>query len=242
MRGGRFSVVAGIVVCLLAVGVPSAKGLTILIADDYFGDPDDLSFLPALLTGHTVTHLDNTNASNNAVYTDDADFMADFDVVIFYGSGDDDGGRAISAAEEAALEAYIDGGGSLISTGYDTLGSPDDPRLADVVRSSDFGDETGIDTWTAASVDHFILNGPFGDFRGDLIDPLESDQDELEADTSEGAIALGGLNSGSPFDKIIFTDLPAPGGSVGMWNGNDYGHDWDPGESDGDIGLAILRN
>jgi hypothetical protein len=162
--------------------------------------------------------------------------------VIFYGSGNDDCGREITAAEQDALEEYIQGGGNLIVTGYDVLGDPDDPLLADVVRSSTFGNEDGIASWTAVDTDHFILNGPFGDFRGETITtPTDQNQDALTADTSEGAIALGELN-GSVFDKIIFTDLPGPGGSVGMWNGNDYAYDWSPSVQDGDKGLAMLRN
>ncbi|MFQ6047729.1 MAG: thrombospondin type 3 repeat-containing protein [Phycisphaerae bacterium] len=237
MRYGLY--VCALVTAALGLGLPSATALNVLIADDYFNG--DLNFLTGALVGHTVTIMDNTDAGGNPVLTDDASFMSGFDVVIFYGSGDGDAGRAITAAEQAALESYIQGGGHLIVTGYDILGSPDDPRLADVVRSSTWGDETGIVSWTAANVDHFILNGPFGDFRGQLISPSETDHDELTADTSRGAVALGGL-TGSLHDKIVFTDLPAPGGSVGMWNGNDEGNDWDPTEPDGNVGLAILRN
>ena len=51
--------------------------------------------------------------------------MWQFDVVIFYASGDGDTGRLITAAEETALEAYIQGGGNLIITGYDVVGDPD---------------------------------------------------------------------------------------------------------------------
>ena len=54
-------------------------------------------------------------------------------------------------------------------------------------------------------------------------------------------MGLGALYH-SAYDKIVFTDLPGSGGSVGMWNGNDYGDDWDPTVTDGDRGLAILRN
>jgi hypothetical protein len=236
--GGKFAVW----VCLLALGaaVPSAQALDVLIADDYFDG--DLDFLVAALAGHTVTHVDNTDPNNNPVRTDDVDYMSQFDVVIFYGSGDDDWGRAITAAEQRALEAYIQGGGNLISTGYDTLGDPNDPLLADVVRSSTFGDDVSYAaTWTAANVDHFILNGPFGDFRGRDFAPEEGDIDDLSASALRGAVSLGSLD-GTPCDKIIFTDVVAPGGSVGMWNGNDYGNDWDPGEADGAEGLAILRN
>jgi hypothetical protein len=93
----------------------------------------------------------------------------------------------------------------------------------------------------AANVNHFILNGPFGDYRGEAITAGDDDHDALLADTSRGAVSLGSLDN-STFDKIVFTDVVAPGGSVGMWNGNEDADDWDPTEADGDKGLAILRN
>jgi len=224
---------------VLILGVPTASALDVLIADDYF--VGDLDFLETALVGHTVIHLDNTDAGNNPVVTDNADFMANFDVVILYGSGLADAGRQISVAEAVALEAYIQGGGNLIATGVDALGSPDDPSLADVVRSTTFGDEVGILSWTAADVNHFILNGPFGDYRGETISPTETNHDQLTADGARGAVPLGFL-TGSTYEKIVFTDLPAPGGSVGMWNGNGAGNDWDPLAPGGTDGLKILRN
>jgi len=224
---------------ILVAAAPSARGLEVLIADDYFDG--DLDHLVTALPGHNVTHLDNTDSGNNPVYTDDAGYLGDFDVVIFYASGDDDCGREITAGEQTALEAYIQGGGSLIVCGYDILGGPDDPLLADVVRSSDYGDDARSYQWTAASTDHFILNGPFGDFRGQTINTDGDDCDDLLADTSRGAVALGSL-VGDRYHKIVFTDLPIPGGSVGMWNGNDYGDEWKAAMVDGDKGLAILRN
>ncbi len=225
---------------VLALGTPTASALDVLIADDLFDG--SLDFLVAALAGHTVTHVDNTDAGNNPVRTDDVNYMSQFDVVIFYGSGNDDSGREITAAEQTALEAYIQDGGHLIVTGYDVLGDPDDPRMADLVRSTTWGDATGTENWTAATVNHFILNGPFGDYRGDNITAGDDDNDALLADTSRGAVALGSLDN-SAYDKIVFTDLSGAGGSVGMWNGNDYGYDWDATlTADGDRGLAMLRN
>jgi len=224
---------------VMALSTPTASALDVLIADDYFNG--HLDFLVTALAGHTVTHLGNTDMGGSPVYTVNLDFMADFDVVIFYASADNNQGRQITTAEETALEAYIQGGGSLIVTGQDTLGSPDDPRLADVVRSSTYGDEMGIPSWTAASVNHFILNGPFGDYRGDTISPAPDDQDQLTPNAARGAVSLGSLDFSS-FDKIVFTDVPAPAGSVGMWNGNEDADDWDATEPDGAKGLAILRN
>lgn len=223
---------------VLAVCAPRASALDVLIADDRFDG--GLDFLETALAGHSILHVDNTDAADNPLRTVDVNFMAGFDAVIFYAFGSM-GSREITSGEQTALEAYIQGGGNLIVTGFDTLGNPDDPRLADVVRSSTVGDDARADEWIALDVDHFILNGPFGDFRGRIIANGDSDHDNVTADTARGAITLGLLN-GDPYEKIIFTDVAAPGGSVGMWNGNSDARDWDPASTDGDKGLAILRN
>jgi len=220
---------------LLAFVTPSANALNVLVADDHLAG--NLSFLTSAIPEHVFTIADNTDATNNPTLTSSATPLATFDVVIFYGSGNDNAGRAITADEQAALEAYIQGGGSLIVTGFDVLGDPDDARLADVVRSSTLGDLPIAANWTAAGTDHFILNGPAGDYRGASFTAGNNDHDQLTADAARGAVSLGTVGA-TAFDKIIFTDLPGPGGSVGMWNGNQDGSDW---STDSDQ-LAILRN
>jgi len=220
---------------LVAFVTPSAEALNVLVADDY--SADNLSFLTSAIPEHVFTILDNTDATNNPILTGDVTSLAAFDVVIFYGSGNDNAGRAITADEQAALEAYIQGGGSLIATGLNILGGPNDARLADVVRSSTLGDSPIAANWTAAGADHFILNGPAGDYRGLSFTAGHNDHDQLTADAARGAVSLGQIDA-TAFDKIIFTDLPAPGGSVGTWNGNQDGSDW---STDADQ-LGILRN
>ena len=45
--------------------------------------------------------------------------------------------------EQSTLNSYLAEGGNLIITGIDSLGSPDDLLLADVVRSCSVGDRIG---------------------------------------------------------------------------------------------------
>jgi hypothetical protein len=234
---GFVAVLFGAALVVVASSAP-ASALNVLIADDRFDG--GLDFLETALADHDVLHVDNTDAADNPIRTVDVDFMSGFDAIVFY-AFTSNGSRQITPAEQTALEAYIQGGGNLIVTGFDTLGNPDDPRLADVVRSSTVGDDARADEWIALDVDHFMLNGPFGDFRGQIVANGDSDHDNVTADTARGAITLG-LLQGDPYEKIIFTDVAAPGGSVGMWNGNYDARDWNPTSTDGDKGLAILRN
>jgi hypothetical protein len=228
-----------VLVFLLASGPIPASGLDILVADDHFAG--DFDFLASEMPEHSITIKDNTDETHSPIVTVDLESLMEFDVVIFYGTGTNDEGRAITELEQDTLETYVQAGGTLICTGYDILGNPNDPRLAEVVRSATYGDSLTIAPWTASTVDHFILNGPYGDFRGQMLSPEQIDQDRLTAAIGNGAVSLGKMN-GTVNDKIIFTDLESPGGSVGMWNGNRHGDDWNPARRDGDSGLAILRN
>ena len=227
------------VVVLACAGPASAQSLDILIADDN-ADTLASAFLDAELVGHHVVHLRNTDDADQPLLTNKVDTLALYDVVIFIASGKSGLGRLITQVEHDALEAYIEHrGGNLIVTGLDILGSPDDPLKANLVRSKSIGDGPYQVDWTAANVDHFVLKGPSGDFRGAHLQANHLDHDRLTADTARGAVSLGTLD-GAGIDKIVFTQLPA--GSVGCWNGNVNGIDWDTRQPNGAQGLAILKN
>lgn len=66
-------------------------------------------------------------------------------------------------------------------------------------------------------VDNYITNGPHGDFRNVTL-ANSNGFDQLFANTGRGTIPLVQGASGQP-DKIIFTDLPGAGGSIGAWQG-----------------------
>ncbi|MCW3995393.1 MAG: S8 family serine peptidase [Candidatus Bathyarchaeota archaeon] len=156
---------------------------------------------------------------NNYVYlyTSNLSLLSGYRGVIFY---NDD--RNISSAEQTALNAYLSAGGNLLVTGYDSLGHPDDSRLANVVRSSTFGDNVGeIDLYVVNS-SHPVMSGPLGSFpSGYHISGLFSDADAAQADVARHAQTIAELADG--YDKIIATQgLP---GKVVYWNGDGLS-DW----------------
>lgn len=190
--------------------------------------------------GHVVTSITNewVNGSANLM---DLSYLQQFGIVI-WGASAGGYGDLHDPAVHTTLEAYIQGGGNLLVTGYDTLASPVDTNMANLVRSTTTAD-IGESSLTTLGIDHFILNGPAGDFRNTTIVPGYGDWDGATADTGAGAISLASFD-GSAYDAIIYTDIPA-GGSVGYWTGGDGGPlasdgktDWKtPGDS-----LDILRN
>lgn len=207
----------------------------------------------SLLTaeGYLVTSLAN-EAFNEYENLLDTEFLSDFDVVIYCERGEFGLGELMSDEVKDSLETYIQEGGHLLVTGYDTLGSPTDTNLAALVRSAVAGDRISGDAiWSVLNVDHPILNGPFGDFRGQIFTATGYDDDDLLADEDAGAINL--VNTGSPIrktTKLIYTDLSRlpdadpEAGSVGYWNGGESGSltNPQPDFTDGGIPQAIFLN
>lgn len=223
-------------VFLLGLSIPALAANVLLIEDQGgFGGAD------AVLTGdgHTVTVVNNEYANGYANLLNGA-FLSGFDIVV-WGARGDQYGNVTPAAVITSLENYIQSGGNLLVTGYDTIGSPDDPGLAGLVRSSTYGDQvSGDSNWVCAAVDNFILNGPYGDFRGMSFTATGYDDDDLTANVGAGAIALVTY---PPGDRVIFTDLPDPAGSVGYWNGGVSGTgNAQPDFSDGGNPQNIFRN
>jgi thermitase len=160
---------------------------------------------------------DTYNDNSMHLYTEDLNLLLNYTTVIFYNYD-----RTITFVEHSTLESYLAAGGNLLVTGYDSLGHPDDPLLADIVHSSSTGDNTGEPDLYVRNPTHPIMNGPFGSFpNGYHIGSLYTDNDAAEADIARGAVTVAELND--YYDKIIATDTA--GGKVVYWNG-DGSSDW----------------
>ncbi|NQE04421.1 Protein TolB [ANME-1 cluster archaeon GoMg1] len=188
------------------------------------------SILDEIGVNYDVLNYDGSNGN----YTSNLTALTKYSTVIYYNHD-----FAITRGQHDALEEYLLNGGNLLVTGYDHLGSPDDPLLADIVRSSDYGDETGQNSFTVTNGSHPIMNGPYGNYpTGTSFILSETDHDEVEADTARGTTTVASLPSG--YDKIIATEL-ASGGKVVDWNGNRNCHDW-TGDADLDNMLKNILN
>jgi len=245
-----FRTILAALACLAA----SAPGQVLLIENlDGFGG----AAAPLRGEGFDVTVVNGELANNHANLLD-ADFLDDFHFVIYgergSGAGTPGAGTPLPANVAAALEAYLQTGGNLLVTGsdtafdFDTLNGPD-PELSDLVRVTNVGANLSSDsTWVTSSLDHPILNGPYGDFRNTTFTADSFNDAGLDPDTSRGAIEL--VTTGSA--KLIFTDLPDPAGTVGIWNGGLFavgggggfaeGENAQPNFSDGDEPESLFRN
>ena len=111
--------------------------------------------IQGLLTGdgHIFT-VHNMNGTTG-VHSSNLTLLSSYDAVILH-----EHDRVLSAAELTALTSYINAGGRLIVTGYDSLGSPTDSVLAGLLRCGSPGDGPFSGALTVASVAHPILTGP----------------------------------------------------------------------------------
>jgi len=225
-----------VIITLLAS--TSSWAATVLLIEDTGGFGGASGVLNS--DGHTVTVI-NGEYANGYANLQNLTFLQGFDVVV-WGARGSGYGNVTPVGVTTTLENYLQAGGHLIVTGYDTIGSPTDTGLATLVRSSTSGDQvSGNSTWNTAAIDNFILNGLYGDFRSLNFSATGYDDDNLTADVGAGAVALVTF---PPGDRVIYTDLPAPAGSVGYWNGgvSGQGADAQPDFSDGGNPQNIFRN
>ena len=172
--------------------------------------------LSALLDANDVPHEVRDNGSGT--HTSNLELLEDWPFVIFYNHN-----RAISSAEQTALDAYVTSGGRLLVTGYDSLGSPTDPTLASVLRVTTTGDGPFVTSCTVTDGDHPVTDGPFGEYAaGTGFTVGGSDHDNVRVTGTTRQIAAVGDAA-----KITHAADIGPGRGVVMyWNGNSGFGDW----------------
>lgn len=208
---GRRGFWAGIMLVLFARA--AIAGPILLIEDQGgFGDTSDL-----LESNGFQTEVVNYEYANNYATLLDTSYLQGFDFIV-YGERGDGGGALMSQDVADSLEQYIQAGGNLLVTGFDTLGDPFDSVLADLVRSSTAGDRFSYSqAWQTMDIDHPILNGPHGDYRNMEFDWNGFDDDQLTADASRGGIALAVTPHET--DRLSIANVGGNNGTVGYWNG-----------------------
>lgn len=185
----------------------------ILLIDDFDGGFGTTAGILAG-AGHTVTELTGEVAGGYSRVSDSA-FLSNYDMVVYASRNFD----APPSTANSAMETYIQNGGDLLVTGFQSnIGLPDRsaPELLRAI-GPEFSFGNGEVDHVVSSVDNYITNGPHGDFRNVTL-TNSNGFDQLFANTGRGTIPLVHGASGQP-DKIIFTDLPGAGGSIGAWQG-----------------------
>lgn len=108
-----------------ALVMPAPVGIEVLIvADTPNADPNLAVALQQ--DGHNVTIRTGDFANNNQALRGD---LSRYRLVVWVASGDNYGDQHSDAALFTALEQYVQGGGRVFVTGYDSIASPSDPLL-----------------------------------------------------------------------------------------------------------------
>ncbi len=215
-----------IVIPVLLISIVSFAIDVAFICDDT-GGYSAFNTLPQLICDPMVedfTYIMYDDNGNTGDLTSNPAFWANYDIVIWYASGNIGGGRLLTTAEYNAANEFIDNGGWLLLTGYDLLGSPNDALMADLVRSSVYGCyhySPGL-SYTIIDPDHFIVDGPYGSFTGAL-SITETFMDEMIPNTGLGCTAVISIDQTADY-KVI--DCAVNSGRVTSWNGNESSINW----------------
>ncbi len=155
--------------------------------------------------------------------TADPTFLASYDIIIWYNDN-----RAIEQAEYDAVLDWVGEGNYLVVTGYDSLGNPNDPRMANLIGSVTYGDYPYCDSFGVSNSDNWIMDGPWGYFQG-VFDILHEATDHDWALAAPGTVKIAGTFTGGLIgpDKILLTeDVGEWGGIIVYWNGNWDSVEW----------------
>ncbi|OGD76776.1 MAG: hypothetical protein A2Y64_04570 [Candidatus Coatesbacteria bacterium RBG_13_66_14] len=156
--------------------------------------------------------------------TADLDYLNNYHIMIWYNDN-----RAIDQTEYDAVRAWVEEGNYLIVTGYDSLGNPNDPIMAQLVGSSTYGDYPFCDSFSVGNDDNFIMDGDWGYFAagtsyGILPDATDHDWAQPVPGTRKIATAYFGHVQGPA--KILLTENVGDGGIIVYWNGNWDSIEW----------------
>jgi hypothetical protein len=126
--------------------------------------------------------------------------------------------RVISTTEMNNLNTWIQAGGRLLVTGYDSLGSPTDANLASLVNCTGPGDGPFSGALTVTNASHPIMLGPAQVFTmSATMTAGSTDHDTCSPGTN--AVQLVTVDSSS---KLLVTDNVGQGRVI-YWNGNGSG-------------------
>ncbi|HUT99272.1 MAG TPA: hypothetical protein VM054_09375 [bacterium] len=215
---------------LLFLGFTAAGAVDVLLVDDNIQDGPDgypnivnLDRVENILTnmGIPFDHEWNDRLRYPGI-TADLDFLNDYRIIIWYNDN-----RAIDQTEYDAVHAWVEEGNILIVTGYDSLGNPNDPIMAQLVGSSTCGDYPFCDSFTVGESDNFIMDGDWGYFSGSydiLPDGADHDWAQPAPGTRKIATSFTGHVMGPA--KILLTEGVGNGGIIVYWNGNWDSIEW----------------
>jgi hypothetical protein len=171
--------------------------------------------------GIAFTH-EHDNRQRYPGITENPAFLADYRVIVWYNDQ-----RVITQDERDTVLDWVEDGNYLVVTGYDSIGNPNDPRMADLIGSSVYGDYPFCDGFCVSDSDNWIMDGPWGCFSG-CFEILPHCTDHDWALPAPGTRKLASACSGTLIGpaKILLTEDVGNGGIIVYWNGNWDSEEW----------------
>lgn len=172
--GPRARLLAGAAaLAVVALNAAPARAARVLFVSDATADVDVASVLAA--DGHDVVRVTNDFATGNAALRDGELFA--YALVVWSASGSGYGDAHGDPAVFARLTAYVEGGGRVLVTGYDSVASPTDPLLIAFLGGTGSTDVPGPPG--AVSMEVTSLTTGVVDLRGTVPVPTSGDRDTL---------------------------------------------------------------
>jgi len=218
------------VIALCFAMVLGASAYSLLLLDDSsadYGLPDSYRNLDSVESVLTDMGIGFDHWHNNWILnkTSDFQFLQKYNIILWYNDN-----RAISQSEYSAMLKWVGEGNCLVVTGEDSLGSPNDPLMAELVGSIIYGDCPYCSDFTITRPESWIADGEAGYYDGTypIID-YTSDQDKAAPKlpgTYAVAVNLIGDNVLGPAKILVTENVKPLGGIVIYWNGNRDAAEW----------------
>ncbi|HUT99271.1 MAG TPA: hypothetical protein VM054_09370 [bacterium] len=210
--------------------VLGASAYNLLLLDDSspdYGMPDDNNNLDSVEQVLTDMGISFDHWHNNWIMNKSADlrFLLDYDIILWYNDN-----RAILESEYQVMQKWVGEGNFLVVTGEDSLGSPNDPLMAELVGSAIYGDCPFCEQFTVTNPNNWVADGEAGFYDGtyDII-AYASDHDMAEPKlpvTYAVAVTVTGDHGVGPAKILVTEVVPPLGGIVVYWNGNRDAAEW----------------
>ncbi|MCA9617612.1 MAG: hypothetical protein KC731_01235, partial [Myxococcales bacterium] len=177
--------------------------------------------ITALITanGHYFTTLNNNGSTG--VHTSNMALLNQYETIILHNHD-----RVLTTTEATNLSNWIQAGGSLLVTGYDSLGSPTDTVLANLVNCTGPADGPFSSSLLVVNNTHPIMLGPAQAFTLNQA-LIAGSTDHDTCNPGPGSTQLLTVSGSS--SKLLVTDNVGQG-MVIYWNGNGGAsgplHDW----------------
>lgn len=158
---------------LLTLSPAVARAADVLLVADASSDTNIADALTA--DGHSVTVVTGDFAAGNAALLGLS--PGDYDAVVWVANGSGPGEAHSNAAVFAALTDYVESGGRVFVTGYDSIASPSDPNLVAFIGGTSSSD--GASTPGPVSMEENSLTTGVVDIRGVVPSGYYSDRDTV---------------------------------------------------------------